>query len=471
MKYKFISSLLIFTLLFFSVKSNCFAQMKQDINSSKIVEKYVEAFNSGEESMKKYFLENISSKSLKARPIETRLAVYKQLKSDMGSIELKKIEIVSESMVSAVVYTQKKEWFQFLFELDTEMSNKILSIRIEDTDEPQSSSSAKLSETEALQSIIKYLDEETSKDQFSGVALIAKNGKPIFKRAYGEANKEFNVRNRPDTKFNLGSINKIFTQIAVGQLYEHGRLSFNDPIVKYIPEYPNKTAAEKVTIRHLLDMSSGIGDFFGEKFDSTPKDRFRTLGDFLSMFANDSLTFEPGTQRQYSNGGYIVLGLIIEKVSGQSYYDYVKEHIFKIAGMPNTDSYETDIPIPNLAEGYTRDSLNRLWRKNIYTRPALGSSAGGGYSTVEDLLSFVSALEKGILFKEKDTWNILKGEPVNKDDKKQGGMGIFGGAPGINSGIETDIGKGYSAIVMSNYDPPTAMKAMKKIRSFLSAVH
>jgi D-alanyl-D-alanine carboxypeptidase len=471
MKYVFIITIL-FCSLFVIISPNSYGsiQSDQETNSSKIITAYVEAFNNSEESMKKFILENISSHSLSARPLESRLAVYKQLKDDMGIIELKKIDATSESMISAIIHTQNGEWFRFTFEFDSGLPNKIAGIRIEDTGEPELSGSVKISEVAALQSIAKYLDEQTKKDQFSGSVLIAKKGKPIFKRAYGEANKEFNVRNRPETKFNLGSINKIFTQIAVGQLYEQGKLSYTDPIVKYLPDYPNKTAAEKVTIRQLLDMSSGIGDFFGEKFDNTPKDKLRANSDFLSLFARDSLLFEPGSRRQYSNGGYIVLGEIIGKISGQDYYTYVKKNIFEPAAMNNSDSFEEDIPILNLAEGYTRDSVNQPWRKNIYTRPVRGSSAGGGYSTVEDLLNFTVALENGKFFNRSDTWNILKGEPVNNDSKKQGGVGIFGGAPGINSGIETDIGKGYNAIVMSNYDPPAARDVMKKIRSLLQTI-
>jgi CubicO group peptidase (beta-lactamase class C family) len=217
-------------------------------------------------------------------------------------------------------------------------------------------------------------------------------------------------------------------------------------------------------------MTSGIGDFFGEKFENTPKDKLRTIDDFLPMFANDSLKFEPGSQRQYSNGGYIVLGAIIEKISGESYYDYVWEHIFKPTGMLNIESYEADIPVPNLAEGYTREETDKPWRKNIYTRPARGSSAGGGYSTAEDLLKFTIALEKQTFFKNPETWETLRGEPSGLKSQRQDGLGIFGGAPGINSGIETKIGKGFTAIVMSNYDPPTAEDVMKKIREFLTNV-
>jgi CubicO group peptidase (beta-lactamase class C family) len=461
--------MVIFFVLFVSA-NYAFTQQVQTGKSNDLVEKYITAFNGGEETMRAFLTENISQASLEQRPVEARLSMYRQMHANMEELTLKQIQGATAASISALMHTKKDEWFLFTFELEPEPPHKIVGIRIEDTDAPESAYATKTTEIEALKTIVQLLSEQSKNDLFSGSVLIAAKNKPILKRSFGMANKEFKFKNTPETKFNLGSINKIFTQIAIGQLYEQGKLSFNDPIIKFLPDYPNKTAAEKVTIRHLLDMSSGVGDFFGEKFESTPKDRFRAIGDFLPMFAGDSLKFEPGTQRQYSNGGFIVLGAIIEKASGQSYYDYVKEHIFKCAGMSNTDSYEADIPVPNLAEGYTRASSNQPWRKNIYTRPARGSSAGGGYSTVEGLLKFTIALERKMFFKNAETWNTLRNQPSGQGNQQPGGMGIFGGAPGINSGIETNIGNGYTAIVMSNYDPPAAENILKKIRGILKRV-
>ena len=463
MKYKSL-----FLLLFYGILTT--ACPSQTGNARKIIEAYVTAFNNGETAMLNFLTDNISDASLKQRPLEVRLPIYRQMKGEMGELTLQQIQENTNTSITALMHTKNDEWFLFTFELEQEPQHKIIGIRIENTDEPESTTAPKVKEIEALQSVAQFLDEKTKRGEFSGTVLIAKNGKAILKRAYGMASKEFKVINRIDTKFNLGSINKIFTTIAIGQLYEQGKISLNDPIIKFLPNYPNKTAAQKVIIRHLLDMTSGIGDFFGEKFENTPKDKLRTIDDFLPMFANDSLKFEPGSQRQYSNGGYIVLGAIIEKISGESYYDYVREHIFKPTGMLNTESYEADIPVPNLAEGYTREETDKPWRNNIYTRPARGSSAGGGYSTAEDLLMFTVALEKNTFFKNPETWETLRGEPSGQKSRRQGGLGFFGGAPGINSGIETNIGKGFTAIVMSNYDPPTAEDVMKKIREFLTNV-
>jgi CubicO group peptidase (beta-lactamase class C family) len=205
-------------------------------------------------------------------------------------------------------------------------------------------------------------------------------------------------------------------------------------------------------------MQSGIGDFFGPKFDATPKNRIRAIKDYLPLFADQPLKFEPGTSRAYSNGGYIALGAIIEKVTGQSYYDYVREHVFKPAGMENTDSYEVDVVTPNLATGYARGP-NGVRVSNVYTAPARGSSAGGGYSTAEDLLKFTVAMRNNKLLSEAQTKRML-----------QGGLGIAGGAPGINAELEIDPASGYTIIVLSNYDPPSAANISQQIRKWIASI-
>ncbi|MGH9837018.1 MAG: serine hydrolase [Blastocatellia bacterium] len=178
----------------------------------------------------------------------------------------------------------------------------------------------------------------------------------------------------------------------------------------------------------------------------------RELGD-IALPAS----FEPGTSRAYSNGGYIVLGAIIEKVTGQSYYDYVRERIFKPAGMENTDSYEVDASVPNLATGYLRNEKGERV-SNVYTKPARGSSAGGGYSTVEDMLKFTIALQSNKLLSHENS------------RKLGGGLGIAGGAPGINAALELDPTSGYTIIVLSNYDPPSAGNVSEQIRKLIAQV-
>src|SRR5262249_43644411 len=174
--------------------------------------------------------------------------------------------------------------------------------------------------------------------EFSGVALIARDGKPFFHEAVGLADRSFSVPNRSDTRFNVGSIGKAFTQVAIAQLAAQGKLAFTDTIRRHLPEYPS-AAADRITIQQLVTMTSGLGDVFADKYDAPPKARLRPLADYLPLSAGEPLLFEPGADRRYSNAGYVVLGLIVEKVSGESYYDYVRRHVFDPAGMTDTGDW------------------------------------------------------------------------------------------------------------------------------------
>jgi D-alanyl-D-alanine carboxypeptidase len=258
----------------------------------------------------------------------------------------------------------------------------------------------------------------------------------------------------------MRSINKLFTRTAIGQLAEKGKLSLDDTIGKFLPDYPNREAAAKVTVRQLLGMTSGIGDFFGEKYRDTPKDRIRTLEDYLRLFASESLLFAPGSQRRYSNGGYIVLGLIVEKASGQSYFAYVHDHIYVPAGMTATGHCEADVPMEDVASGYTRDGddaehATEPRRNNMYSRPARGSSAGGGYATAMDLFRFAMALRAGKLL-----------GPLGRE-WFAGPQAYAGGAPGINAELDMDPVPGWTVVVMGNYDPPAASSLARKIGAIL----
>jgi D-alanyl-D-alanine carboxypeptidase len=446
---------------------------------------YLKAFNSGDEGlMRDFFNQNVAPAALQQRPVEARIGVYREMRANIEAMELRRVLEAREDFISILVQTKKGEWLNVGFEFETETPHKFLRLRVEDTEAPSTveaagGAPAAMTEKEALAAIEKYLNELVAADEFSGVVLIAKNDAPLFQRAYGLASKEYNVPNRPDTKFNLGSINKLFTQIAVGQLVSQGKLAYDDKLGKYLPDYPNREAAQKVTIRQLLSMSSGIGDFFGPKFDATPKNRLRNIKDFLPLFAGEPLAFEPGSKREYSNGGYIVLGAIIEKASGQDYYEYVREHIFNPAGMQSTDWYEADQPVQNLASGYTREAMDGraggARKNNIYTRPAKGSPAGGGYSTADDLLRLARSLQTQKLRLpdfEQSGGPPSTGKPVSFDRKPEGfgGIGIAGGSLGLNALLDISPDNGYTIIVMSNYDPPSAVKTGKQIRVLLAQV-
>jgi CubicO group peptidase (beta-lactamase class C family) len=433
---------------------------------------YLKAFNSGDEqAMRRFFAENVSAASLAERPIDVRIGVYNEMRGNRGQLQLRRVTQATESAVTARFQTTKGGWVEIGFMFEPQPPHRFLGLRVDEVEAPadktEDAAPVAMTETQVLALIQSRLDELVAADEFSGTVLLARGDKPIFHKAYGLAVRENNVPNRTDTKFNIGSINKTFTQMAVGQLVEEGKLSFDETLGRYLPDYPNRDAAAKVTIRHLLGMSSGIGDFFGPEFDAIAKSKLRTLKDYLPLFASKPLLFEPGTRQQYSNGGYIVLGLIIEKVSGQDYYDYVREHIFKPAGMQNADWYESDKPTPGMASGYTREGAGEGPRRNnIDSLPARGSSAGGGYATAEDLVKYSIALRAGKL-----RLPNFRGSPSTGTARSNfAGLGIAGGAPGVNAVLEVNPASGYTLIVMSNYDPPSAEQVAKQFRGWLAKI-
>ncbi len=311
-----------------------------------------------------------------------------------------------------------------------------------------------LSQSETLSSIAGFVQKLYDTNHFSGVILVAKEGKPLLTRAWGLANVASKTPNTVDTKFNIGSINKIFTKTAIAQLAAAGKLSLDDTVRKHLPDYPSPVA-DRITIDQLIHHRSGLGDFFGPRYEAAPPSRLRELSDFLELFADEPLQFEPGTSQRYSNAGYIVLGLIIERITGQTYRQYVQQHVFEPAGMKDTGLWAIDEDVPNRVTGYTMHGPDRDYeerRPNVDSLPGRPSSAGGAYATAGDLLRFLNALESKKLVSPKWT-NWVLGDSF--EDQGKAALGIAGGAPGLNTALET--GQGWVVIAMSNFDPPAAM--------------
>jgi len=330
----------------------------------------------------------------------------------------------------------------------------------------------------------KLIDAAVAADTFSGAVLVARDGSPVFKKAYGMADRERRVANRTDTKFNLGSMNKMFTAIAIAQLAERGKLSFQDTIARHLPAYPNREVAAKVTIHQLLTHTSGLGNYMNDAWAAN-RANIRTAADLLPYFANDPLKFAPGTSWQYSNAGFVVLGLIVEKLSGRSYFDHVRAHVFKPAGMNDTDSYENAREVANRAVGYTRRTAEGSLRRdepprpNTSVLPFRGTPAGGGYSTLDDLLRFDRALRSHKLLGAKFTELVTTGKvdaPFGKyaygfGDSRVNGkryIGHNGGAPGIAAQFESYTDAGYTIIVLANYDPPSVMPLIRQIEQLVT---
>ncbi len=220
----------------------------------------------------------------------------------------------------------------------------------------------------------------TNKNMFCGSVLVAKDGKTLLSKGYGMANYSDNIPNTNLTKFKLASVSKQFTAMCIMILEEKGKLSTNDKLTKYIPDYPQ---GDKITIHNLLTHTSGIPDFTSmPKYDSIMT-LTTTLDKEINLFKNKPLDFEPGSKHQYSNSGYLLLSYIIEKVSGKTYGDFVKSTIFVPLGMKNSGLYTNKEVLKNVANGYT-DNGGTIENAQ-YVDMSIPSGAGALYSTVEDM--------------------------------------------------------------------------------------
>jgi len=220
----------------------------------------------------------------------------------------------------------------------------------------------------------------------------------------------------------------------------------------------------------LLTHTGGTGDIFGPEFDAHRKE-LRTLNDYVTLYGKRDPEFEPGSRWKYSNYGMVLLGVVIERVTGQSYYDYVEDHIYKPVGMPSTGSLPEDQAVPDLSIGYMRSPGTGEWVPNTDTLPYRGTSAGGGYSTVGDLLRFADALLRYKLLNAASTELLITGKveagPGGKyaygfedqrDKDGNGWVGHGGGAPGMNADLRIYPKSGYVVAVLANLDPPAAQR-------------
>jgi CubicO group peptidase (beta-lactamase class C family) len=441
------------------------------------------AFEAGTpEAIRTFISGNFSRSALAQMPLDQRVQRLSGMAKDVGPLEFSKVLEDGGGHVSFLARSRRNgDWVEVGMALEETAPFGIQGLRFEHTGSPDAApaETRKSSDVEAASAARARMKELAAKDGFSGVVLMAKDGKPFLLEAVGLADRDFAVPNRTDTKFNIGSINKIFTQVAIAQLAAEGKLALGDTIRKYLPD-SKIPQADRITIQQLLTMTSGMGDFFGDKFAATPKDRIRTLRDYLALFETDPLKFAPGTGRGYSNAGYVVLGLIVEKTSGRDYFDYVREKIFAPAGMKNTDASSPDSVVSNRAVGYTREApaaeqrmSGAPWRSNVYELPGHSSSAGGGYSTAEDLLAFDRALRGGKLlppewtdwfFGEKSAPAPSKSAPPRKPS---GGIGFAGGTAGANAVVEMDLDTGYTLVALANQDPPAAESLMKTLRQWV----
>jgi len=449
----------------------------------------LEVFNSGDRNKVRLFVkQNFTPEFLARFPVEMHVNFMLNTYTRYGRLSYHSNRHydnpLPENELMTIVKSQNTElWYGVRLSMTSEKPFKIKGLSFSPAKTPSNiTKSGTLTIEQAVQELQHYVKRLAKRDVFSGSVLLAKHDKVLYKAAYGMASKRFNVLNNVQTKFNLGSMNKMFTAIAIMQLIEAGKLSLNDKLSEYVDQtWLTKGVSGKIEIRHLLTHSSGLGNYFNQTYGKTSKKSFRALDDYKPLIQGEALQFEPGTNNRYSNTGMFMLGVVIESVSGQDYFSYIREHIYEPAGMKHSDSFEMDQPISNLAIGYTTDSRNQTgWRNNIYTHVLKGGPAGGGFSTVEDLHRFSQALTQFELLGKDFTQAAYTAKPELQSPNygygfhvrttaKDSVIGHGGAFEGISSNLNIHLQQGYVSVVMSNYSGGSR-PVERKIQQLLARV-
>lgn len=319
------------------------------------------------------------------------------------------------------------------------------------------------------ESLDKYLAFRNSIERFSGTVLIAKDGKKIYSQSIGFADRTWDIPVNDSTRYDLASVTKMFTSVSIAQLLEEGKLELDDTINEHFPGFPENEIGASTTIRQLLSHTSGISDFFMQsEYLHTDRYRLRELADYDRFYALISRNNEWVGEMHYSNTNFMILGRIIEKISGESFYKFVADNIFAPLNMQHTGFFEHDRIVKNVAKNYTRDSQaaaefgvpsDDRWRSNSYMRAVKGMAAGGAISTAGDLLKFFNGLRNNKLI-NRGTYNRFTkpdgdGYALGFQGFSMEGMSLVGHSGGFY-GVSVQAfylpEQDYSIIVLSNTD-------------------
>jgi len=286
-----------------------------------------------------------------------------------GGFELRKVGDSTPAKLIALLQERGSDQFARLtLEVETAEPHRISRMGLMVIARPAEFPLPHMSERELIAALRQKLAPDVAAGNFAGAVLVTKNGKPLLAEAYGFADQEHKMPNTLKTRFRIGSMNKMFTAVATLQLVQAGKLALNDALGKYLTDYPNKDIAAKVTIHELLNHTGGTGDIFGPEFEAHRLE-LRTLEDYVKLYGSRGPKFDPGSRFEYSNYGFILLGAVIEKVSGESYYDYVREHIYIPADMASTGSEPEDQVVTDRSVGYTKMGGSSQWQPNTIIRP------------------------------------------------------------------------------------------------------
>jgi CubicO group peptidase (beta-lactamase class C family) len=392
-------------------------------------------------------------------PLERRIAGYMDWTA-RGGFELLEVQQSDALRIETIVrHPLTDEHWQLAVEVESSPPHRIAALILGRSPLPALDRAP--TDAEAAARFLDYAARLAAADLFSGVVLIARHGRILGQAAHGLANHDFDVPNTMTTRFNVCSLSKSWTAVAVCQLVEEGRLSLDEPLATFL-DYPDAAAAAAIRIKHLLSHTSGLDSYFTPEFDRKSRRDVRALDDFLALSRHQRLAFAPGTGWKYSNTGMIVLGKVIERVTDRNFFEHIEDRVLARAGMTGASYPELDFVNKNTAVGY-----GKVWSPNgmritnsLFEGVIRGGPAGGAYGTAADLFRFTEALKHGRLVSPKMVELMTTAKPeLGAADYGYGFavhpqralVGHSGGIAGASANLDMTIDPpGWVVVVLAN---------------------
>jgi CubicO group peptidase (beta-lactamase class C family) len=355
----------------------------------------------------------------------------------------------------------------FTMNLGVDSAGALSSLGFQPTTPPESSMPRDLSDAALASDLRSLVTRLATSGLFSGIVTVARDTQVIATATGGYANRERRTPFTDSSQFTLGSMGKMFTAASIGQLVDAGAVSFDDTVGKFFPTYPNDSVRRHVTVGMLLSHMGGLGDFLGKRTHQMMTEGVKRAAEFMPLYDSAPPKFVPGTDWSYSNAGLALAGAIVEQVSGVDYPDYIKQHVFTVAGMTHSDPNNVPHVTANLVTPYThmseRGAPSAEWQEAEHD---IGSPAGGAISTTHDLVRFAAALRDGRLEKPATFTAMTTPRHTFPTGESYGYameihnvygrtvVGHGGGFPGVSTHLYIFLGTPYTVVILSNQDPP-----------------
>jgi CubicO group peptidase (beta-lactamase class C family) len=463
--------------------------------TGKLARDLVDALDSdAEQALPKFFGAHLADEARGTRSAEKYERMMLKLREQSGGVTVQRVLGPSERSAQLILRARKSPHSVGL-ELIADTTGQLRSLMFHPMPPPEGArpkpmSKSKVEPSQVTKLIEEHVSETAALDLFSGVVLVAKDDRILLHRPWGMAHRDQGLTNRTDTRFGSASVGKMFTGVAIAQLVEAGKLNYDDTLPAVLPDYPNASAVSGVTIHHLLTHTAGIGD----PFDSPRAHSFepKRESDWFPLFADQPPAFKPGAKHEYSNGGYVALAAIIEKVTGKSFADYLCDNVFARAGMNHTGCAATEDANTTIAAPHRRfmaeDPLG-IAPRTVDKTPKFkrtASGMGGWQTTTEDLFRFARAFRTNRLLSPAMTAKVATGHVPVFGDRVQYGYGFYsmdvkgeravghsggGGDLAVAAEVEMLWDSGYTVVILSNYDLPETRRLAHDILRFLREQH